>query len=152
MRPIHDTAWRLILGAGLLLPLGAGCGGDSAAAPTGDAARAALDAALTAWSKGAKPGEVPGTEPKVMVHDTPWSQGQQLASFEILKEDEGAAAEKQFTVRLTLSKPERTEETRYHVLGVNPLMVFRDEDYQRNINMENGPSLHKSGRRGRRSP
>lgn len=151
MQPIHDTAWRLILGVGLLLPLGAGCGGDSAAAPSDDAARAALGAALSAWSQGAKPGEVSGTDPKVTVHDTPWSQGQRLASFEILKEDEGAAVEKQFTVRLTLSKPERTEEARYHVLGVDPLMVFRDEDYQRNINMENGPSLSKRGRQARRS-
>lgn len=147
-----SLATRFTVFGGLLLSISlcAGCGNGTAAAPSEDAARAALDAALTAWSRGAKPGELSGTEPPVLVHDTPWGQGQQLASFEILKEDPGAAVEKQFTVRLSLAKPDRTEEVQYHVLGGNPLMVFRDEDYERNINMENGPSLIKTGGRRRR--
>lgn len=147
-----NAARRLIVLGVLLLSISvcAGCGNGSAAVPSEDAARAALDAALTSWSQGAKPGELAGVEPRVTVHDTPWGQGQQLSSFEILKEDQGAAVEKQFLVRLSLSKPERTEEVRYHVLGVEPLMVFRDEDYQRNINMENGPKVIKAGDRRRK--
>ena len=29
----------------------------------------------------------------------------------------------------------------YYVIGRGPVQVFRDEDYIRNINMENGPKL-----------
>jgi hypothetical protein len=97
-----------------------------------------------------KPGTLPGTEPPVVVLDTPWSQGASLASYEILGEEAGAGVEKLFTVRLSLKKPERTEEVQYHVLGVGPVMVFRDQDYLRNINMENGPRLIKPGRQPRR--
>ena len=114
-------------------------------------ARTALDAALKAWRDGGKPGTVAGTDPPVQVLDTPWAQGDRLASYEILGEEAGGAAvEKQFTVRLVLAKPERTEEVTYHVIGQGPVMVFRDEDYRRNINMEDGPKLEKPGSRSRR--
>lgn len=140
MQGLSPPARRALISAALLLALGPGCGG-SAAVPSTETARAAVDAALTAWSRGEQPGALPGTEPPVFVHDTPWAQGRGLTSFEILgeAEGEGAAAEKRFTVRLSLTGPDRTEEVRYHVLGTDPVMVFRDEDYQRNINMENGP-------------
>jgi hypothetical protein len=29
------------------------------------------------------------------------------------------------------------------VLGTGPVMVFRDQDYMRNINMEDGPRLNR---------
>ena len=76
------------------------------------------------------------------MHDTPWSQGDRLASYEILEEDT-SGTEKKFTVRLSLAKPERVEEVQYYVIGHGPVMVFRDEDYLRNINMEDGPTLKK---------
>jgi hypothetical protein len=151
MHRIRNAAWRTMLAAALLLPVTSGCGDGSAAAPAEDVARAALEAALSAWSRGDRPGEIAGARPPVVAHDTPWGKGRSLDSFEILGESEGAAAERQFIVRLTLSKPEGAEEVVYHVLGVDPLMVFRDEDYRRNINMENGPSLIKTGNRRRRS-
>jgi hypothetical protein len=134
-----------------LLPLTAGgCGNGRASAPSGDVARAALDAALKSWRDGGKPGAVAGVNPPVQVLDTPWAQGDRLSSYEILGEEAGAAAEKQFNVRLVLSRPERTEEATYHVLGSGPVMVFRDEDYRRNINMEDGPKLDKPKGRTRR--
>lgn len=151
MNRLCKTAWGTILTSALLLPIVAGCGSSVGAIPSGQAARAALEAALTAWTQDAKPGEIAGTEPRVLVHDTPWGRGQKLTSFEVLGEEDGAAAEKVFTVKLSLTKPDRTEEARYHVLGVGPLMVFRDEDYLRNINMENGPSLVKPGGASRKS-
>ena len=86
-------------------------------------------------------------EPAVQVNDTPWSQGDRLGSYEILKEDT-SGAEKKFTVRLSLTKPDRVEEVQYYVMGQGPVMVFRDQDYERNINMEDGPKLQPSqGRR-----
>ncbi len=47
-------------------------------------------------------------------------------------------------MRLSLTKPDRVEEVQYYVLGQGPVMVFRDQDYQRNINMEDGPKLQKT--------
>jgi hypothetical protein len=131
----------------LILLAAAGCGNGVSTAPSKEIARSALETALKSWKEGGMPGELPGTgNPKVEVHDTHWSQGDALESFEILGEDE-AAGEKRFSVRLSLSKPKQTDEVQYHVLGLDPVMVFRDEDYERNINMENGPSTSKAGRR-----
>ncbi len=53
-----------------------------------------------------------------------------------------------FSVRLSFAKPERVEEVQYYVLGRDPVMVFRDEDYMRNINMVNGPPLTKPASSG----
>ena len=33
----------------------------------------------------------------------------------------------------------------YYVIGKGPVMVFRDQDYLRNINMEDGPKLNRPG-------
>jgi hypothetical protein len=107
-------------------------------------ARAALEGALNTWRDGGKPDGLSKNEPPVQVTDTPWSQGASLASYEILKED-SSGAHKLFTVRLSLKEPERVEEVQYYVIGQGPVMVFRDEDYQRNINMEDGPKLTKPG-------
>jgi hypothetical protein len=122
----------------------AGCGTGGSVVPSDEVARTALEKALTTWRDGGKPGALKGEEPPVQVHDTPWSQGERLGSYEILREDTGAA-EKRFTVRLSLAKPERVEEVQYYVLGKAPVMVFRDQDYMRNINMEDGPKLNRPG-------
>lgn len=145
MNRIGKTAWRLLVSGALLPLVGAGCGASSGAAPAGAAARAALEASLTAWTRGATPAELSKSEPPVLVHDTPWGRGQKLASFEVLREEPSASPERQFIVRLSLTKPDRTEEVKYHVLDTGSLMVFRDEDFLRNINMENGPSLPRPG-------
>jgi hypothetical protein len=134
----------------LLLATGGGCGAvvrDSL--PPNDVARSALESALGAWRDGGKPGALVGTNPTVQVLDTPWGLGDRLASYEILGEETGTA-ERQFAVRLVLSKPEKTQEVKYYVIGQGPVMVFRDEDYQRNLNMEDGPKMNKSGSRTRR--
>ncbi len=134
----------------LLLLAAGGCGGHGvASSPPDDVARAALEASLKAWRDGGKPGTVAGTDPPVQVLDTPWGQGERLVSYEILGEETGTA-EKRFDVRLTLAKPERVQEVKYYVIGRGPVMVFREEDYLRNINMENGPKLDKAGGKGRR--
>jgi len=146
----NKTARRAVVLGAMVLACVNGCGVGSNEFVDDQAARIALDAALTAWSHGLKPGLVAGSEPPVMVHDTPWSRGQRLESYEILGEEKGAAAEKRFNVRLSMAKSGRTEEVQYHVLGNGPLMVFRDQDYLRNINMENRPKPSLTGGRARR--
>ncbi len=141
----------LLLGPSLLLSSAGGCGGGrSEGLPSEDVARRSLEAALTAWRDGAKPGQIAGTQPVVQVHDTPWSLGDRLSSYEIVGEDK-SGPDLKFSVRLSLAKPERVQEAEYHVLGRDPVMVFRDEDYERNINMVNGPSLNKSASSKRKS-
>jgi hypothetical protein len=129
----------------LLLLAGGGCGNGAAALPSSNVARIALEGALNTWRDGGKPGTLEGMQPVVQVTDTPWSHGDRLGSYEIIGETT-SGAEKRFTVRLSLTKPERVEEVQYYVLGQGPVMVLRDEDYQRNINMEDGPQL-KQGRK-----
>ena len=144
LRPWNTAQFVILTSSALLLLAAGGCGnGPSDALPSDEVARGALEAALKSWRDGGKPGPVSGMEPPVQVHDTPWSQGERLSSFEILKEDK-SAAEMRFSVRLSLAKPERVKEVQYYVLGRDPVMVFRDEDYMRNINMVNGPDLNKS--------
>jgi hypothetical protein len=134
----------LVVGPSLLFAIAAGCGGGSSEGlPPEDVARRSLEAALSAWRDGGKPGQIAGTQPIVEVHDTPWSLGDRLSSYEIVGEDKSGAGLK-YSVRLSLAKPERVEEADYYVLGRDPVMVFRDEDYERNINMVNGPSVNKS--------
>jgi hypothetical protein len=134
----------LLCGSALLLLSGGGCGNGRADLPPNDAARTALEGALKTWRDGGKPGPLAGTEPPVQVFDTPWSQGERLGSYEILGEEAGAA-ERRFSVRLSLTKPQRVQETRYYVLGRGPILVFREEDYLRNVNMEDGPKLDRTG-------
>jgi hypothetical protein len=117
--------------------------------PSDEVARTALESALKAWRDGGKPGALAGTDPPVQVLDTPWGLGDRLASYEILGEETGTI-DRQFAVRLVLAKPERVQEVRYYVIGRGPVMVFRDEDYRRNINMEDGPKLNRAGNRPRR--
>jgi hypothetical protein len=129
----------------LLLLAGGGCGGSGGPViPPNDVARAALEGALKVWREGGKPGALPGTEPAVQVTDTPWSQGDVLGSYEILKEDVNGT-ERTFTVRLSLTKPARVEEVQYYVMGGGPVLIFRDQDYERNVNMIDGPNQTKPG-------
>lgn len=136
------TRFALLSCTALVLLGGGGCGSGSAALPSDDVARTALESALKVWQGGGKPGRLAGTEPPVQVLDTPWAQGAKLESFEILQA-ESSGAEKRFAVRLALAKPAGVQEVQYYVLGLSPVMVFRDEDYNRNINMEDGPKLSK---------
>jgi hypothetical protein len=144
LRSISTARLAIVPCAALFLLAVAGCGNGSAELPSNDMARTALEGALKTWRDGGKPGALEGMNPVVQVSDTPWSQGDRLGSYEILKEDTNGA-EKKFTVRLSLTKPERTEEVQYYVMGRGPVMVFRDQDYLRNVNMEDGPKLTKPG-------
>jgi hypothetical protein len=144
-RPLRTTACV----AGLLCAV-AGCGNGRSAVPPEDQSRQALEGALKTWRDGGAPGAIAGAEPPVQVFDTPWSQGARLGSYEIVQADT-TNAERRFTVRLALTRPDRVQEVQYYVLGQSPLLVFRDEDYRRNVNMEDGPKLVKTGRSRRPS-
>jgi hypothetical protein len=151
----HRWSWyRPVIGAGAALVLafaGAGCGGatpNTESLPADKVAREALEAALKMLRDGGSPGAVPGTDPTVNLIDTAWGRGDRLSSYEILGENI-KATEMQFTVKLTLTKPDRVKEVQYYVAGRNPIFVFRDEDYMRNINMDGPPPNQKPAKSNR---
>jgi hypothetical protein len=125
-----------------------GCGfaqGGAGPTPSSLTARGALESSLTAWKDGKKPGAIEGATPPIQVVDSTWQAGAKLASFEILREEPGEP-EKRFTVRLVSGTPPVALETRYMVVGTDPIGVYREDDYKRMLNMENNPAPAHSGR------
>ena len=117
----------------LLFALAAGCSGNKVEdfTPSEATARKALEAALAHWQSGGQPGAVPSTSPVVEVTDTKWKLGQQLKSFEITGEEPPVGpGPRFFKVRLTPPKGAAVD-VKYAVLGIDPLLVYRDEDYQK---------------------
>jgi hypothetical protein len=96
--------------------------------PPSDKAKKALTAALDYWQAGNPPGTVPGTSPKVEVVDSKWRNGQKLKSYEILGEEPGSEP-RFFKVRLTPTQG-APQEVQYAVFGIEPLHVYREEDYK----------------------
>jgi len=119
--------------AGICLAAGwlaAGCGQPASErfVPAEEAARAAVQAALDDWREGKPPGRIERLKPPAQVIDTHRLAGQRLLSYEIL----GAVpsvAPRCYAVRLVLEQPKAELRARYVVVGVDPLWVFRHEDY-----------------------
>ena len=96
--------------------------------PRDEAARAALDAYLRSWSQGSTAQEVPGTNPPVMVVDELNRKGRTLKSYTILGPTP-ADAPLCFAVQLNLGNPDGEVRERYAVVGIDPLWVWRYDDY-----------------------
>lgn len=103
--------------------------------PNTDKARVALDKALTAWKNGEKMGSIKEEAYTVEVADRIWMAGKKLSAFEIL-EAEDKPGPRWFSVRLTL-KGSQPQTVRYAVLGINPLWVYREEDFNKLCEMGN---------------
>lgn len=109
----------------------AGCGQVDRSAefiPSPSTAESALRAAMEAWKNGEPSGAVPATKPVVHVVDSSRNGGQNLVSYEILGEIPGNA-HRCFAVKVQLSDPDREERLRFIVFGIDPLWIFRQEDY-----------------------
>jgi hypothetical protein len=123
----------------VLLIAGCGWSGQGRYTPTEDEARRSLEAALTAWREGRSSAQIEANPP-VRVVDSVWLAGQQVDSFQILGESSGDYGTRRFTVRLSLKKPRGDREVQYIVHGRNPVWVYREDDYQRAMNMDNNPA------------
>ena len=120
----------VVAGAGLFSA--AGCGGTNRHddfIPREDVARTALDAYLHAWSAGNKSPDVPDTNPPVSVIDDLRLKGRTLTGYKILGPSP-ADAPTCFAVQLNLGNPAEEVRERYVVVGLNPLWVWRYDDYQ----------------------
>lgn len=129
MHCAYRAAAVLLIGAIVSL---AGCSRSSSTerfVPNTDSARQALQSALNAWKGGQPAGRVDGFSVPIEVVDSKWQEGQKIEGFEILSEDTNAEGHRRFNVKLTMSKGSAVVETRFVVLGQNPLWVYREEDY-----------------------
>jgi hypothetical protein len=122
----------LLAGGAMALPAACSRTGsrDSDFIPAAPKARKALESALKNWQNGKPPGAVEGTTaPKVQAVDSYWQAGQKLVSYEIVKEEQAGEGPRWLTVRLDVGKG--PQEVRYAVFGIDPLLVYREEDYQK---------------------
>ncbi len=134
------TAVLLILSTAL-----AGCEGGSAPLPSASAAREALDTALGTWKAGKPASSLLALKPAVEAVDFDWKAGKVLSDYTVGDEAPGQGV-RTLSATLTIQGGPSPKSVRYFLLGVDPVRVFRDEDFQRAMNMDNAPAT-KKGRR-----
>ncbi len=126
----HRYQWALMLSLAGIFAL-AGCGGsDSDYLPSTTAARAALEASLNKWKAGDSLATISTGPVPVDTFDARWRDGGKLESFEILREElvEGRPT---FNVKTKLANAAEPTEDTFIVVGNNPLLVFRKQDYDK---------------------
>ena len=106
--------------------------------PPSEEAQAAVKQALEAWQAGAMSGEIAGTKPQVFVVDMSRKPNRRLERFEILGETPGRAG-RMFAVQLQLTKPMESVKAEFVVVGIDPLWVFRREDYELFLHWDHQP-------------
>lgn len=126
--PRENSCWLIPILAGCLLAICAGCSSNSKYFPSETRARQALEAALTAWRDGKKPGPIEGSPVPLQAVDSRWRAGEKLTAYEIagLEPSQGPAV---FSVRLTMEGTDQPIVVRYYVVGKDPLWVYREDDY-----------------------
>ena len=126
-----------LLGVGLVLCALSGCGTNRSQLdilPNEAKARVALEQALAAWKNGQKCGLIQDVSPKIQVMDAVWQAGDKLTAFEILQAEDKPGP-RWFAVKLTLESSAEPQQVRYAVLGLDPLWVYREEDYRKACGM-----------------
>lgn len=118
----------------------AGCSkSTSSYVPKASAAKDALTLALDAWKNGqsADPaGKLPSGA-TVRAIDSQWTAGAKLTAYEIVQEfpAETQAAPRKFAVKLTFADGSPPVEAAYFVVGIDPLQVCREQDYEKTFGM-----------------
>lgn len=133
---------------GLIFLAGCGGGGGTAPIPSADEAKKSLQTTLDAWKAGQPPASLDAGTPKIEAVDFDWVAGKKLTEFAI-GEESPEAGTKTFDVKITLA-PGGVRDVKYMVLGKDPVLVYRDEDFRRMLNMEDDPQAKLKTRKGRR--
>jgi hypothetical protein len=97
--------------------------------PQESVGRAALNAALSGWQQGDRRQLALDDGTVVEVIDVSRRAGQKLRNFNVLG-DISVEGGRWFEVQLTLDDPSQIEHARYCVIGIDPLFVFRQSDYE----------------------
>lgn len=125
----RSAGFQAVLLCALLLISGCGQGRPDRFTPSAATAKSSIEAALEAWREGLAPGPISNQTPAVHVVDTVRSPGQKLRDYQVLSETRASGAGRLYVVRLTLDNPAAQERARFIVVGVDPIWVFRKEDY-----------------------
>ncbi len=100
--------------------------------PRSQTAKKAIESALETWKNGTAYGPIAG-QPSINVFDARWQFGAKLISYEILDQVQGEG-QPTFQVKLQVEGSE-PEVDNYLVVGIDPLLVFRDVDYRKTSGM-----------------
>jgi hypothetical protein len=126
--PFYGT-WALLV----LCLVGCASRATSDYVPPSNQARQAVEQMLEAWRAGDVEKvelRLPGNGPRVQIFDQQRASGQKLSKFQVIREIEGKQDQpRQIAVKLTFGEEEEIEAT-YYVVGIDPLLVFRDTDYR----------------------
>lgn len=119
--------WSLLSAALLIV---SGCGDKTRNyTPSVATAESALRKGLDAWQAGKPGGEIPDSKPAIHIVDVNRKPGQTLTGYRILGEARGPSG-RTFAVALSLNTPREELKTQYIVVGIDPLWVFRQDDYE----------------------
>jgi hypothetical protein len=99
--------------------------------PSTDKAHDALVATLDYWKSGHERNRIVGRTPFIEVVDSYWDTGVKLNSYDIGGEDTNEDGHRRFTVKLNVEDENPVQTVRYIVVGLNPLWVYREEDYKK---------------------
>ncbi len=133
--PRIRTLW---LGGFLILSALFGCESPSepvSIVPDSARGREAIDATISTWKSGHQTGIIEPTSPRVQVVDNHRRPGQKVVGYEILG-DSADSRVRTFTVRIKLSEPDESPIVRFLVVGIDPILVFRQEDYDMMMHWE----------------
>jgi hypothetical protein len=114
----------------LVVVILAGCGGPTIDQylPDSTKARESLEIALNAWKDGKPNKTVDAPNYKIDVFDSRWQTGAKLQSFEIIAE-EPRDPHPAFRVKTRINGKE--EEVKYVVMGIDPINIFREQEYRK---------------------
>lgn len=109
-----------------------GCGGSGEAkyVPSEGSANEALNVALQAWRDGQPYGTITSYKVPIDTYDARWQAGEKLEKFEVIRSEQ-LDQHKAFVVKIKLASDQEEQEDTYLVIGNNPLMVFRKQDYDK---------------------
>lgn len=97
--------------------------------PSSEAARAGVSRALEGWLAGLSPDASGSTRPEIRVVDQTRRPDQRLTGYEILGELPAENA-RSFAVRVLYRGAEKPEIVHFLAVGVDPMWIFRREDYE----------------------
>ena len=98
--------------------------------PSWAEARQALESGLSVWRDTPSPLPVTYNIPGVQFVDKTSTLGRRLISFQVLGQTDVKYA-RRFTVRINLDGEESPELVKYHIVGRDPVWVFRLDDYEK---------------------
>lgn len=116
-----------------------GCGGGSAPLPSTVVARQALQTSLDAWKAGKPSSSLAEEKPSIEAVNFEWKAGKVLSNYTLGEEASGQGVQT-LSASLTIKGEPGPKEVKYMILGLDPMRIFRDEDYHRAMNMDNAPA------------